>query len=166
MKNGHAKGHQLENGRVYSGEYQSTFSSETYRETFRADVFNAFEAILKTVQDEHQSRSDNLPEDEVAAMIHKRATLQQFYRKLGASQRAIVSHTMCLVCLMHTPEYRLPCGHVICAPCLRAYGQTKSDISIETSSCPLPHRPVLWNTPWPVAIKPAAAGVRILCLDG
>ena len=166
VKNGHAKGHQLNNGRVYSGEHQSTISSENYCDTFRADVFNALREILKLVQDEHHAGSDALAEDEVAARIHKNKTLKEFYNKLGVSERALISHTMCLVCLMRTPEHRLPCGHIICAPCLRAYGRKKGDMLIEISSCPLPHKPQLWNTPWSVAVKPATAGVRVLCLDG
>ncbi|KAL9120659.1 MAG: hypothetical protein Q9187_002784 [Circinaria calcarea] len=89
MKNGHAKGHQLENGKVYSGEYQSAFSSETYHDTFRADVFNALATSLEVVQDEQQRQSEGLAEDQVAAMIHKRKTLQEFYTKLGVSQKAI-----------------------------------------------------------------------------
>jgi hypothetical protein len=166
MKNGHAKGHQLANGKVYSGKYESTFSSEIYTEIFRAHVFHAFETGLKDVQKEYQKPQNMMTEDRVAAAVHKRATLGPFYTKLRGSQGAIFSNSICLVCLMHTPEHRLPCGHILCTPCLRSYGNTKSEILVEIDSCPLPHTRVFWDNPWPIAVKPVAAGVRVLCLDG
>lgn len=167
MKNGHTKGHQLKSGKVYSGSYQSSFSPASYRETFRANVFYAFEDSLKKLQeDDRRPRQEGLPEERVAALIHKRTTLEYFYAKLRGPYDALFSNTSCLVCLMNTPEYRLPCGHILCAPCLHAYGNAKSDILIVIDSCPLPHSRVKWNKPWPVSVKPAQAGVRVLCLDG
>jgi hypothetical protein len=167
MKNGHTKGHQLKSGKVYNGEYQSSFSSATYRETFRANVFYAFQESLKKLQeDERRLRQDALPQERVAALIHKATTLGHVYGKLIGPNDALFSNTSCLVCLMNTPEYRLPCGHILCWPCLQAYGNAKSDILIEMESCPLPHKRVNWDKSWPVSVKPAQAGVRILCLDG
>lgn len=169
MKNGHTKGHQLESGKVYNGFYESSFSPASYRDTFLANVFIAFQESLKSLQeDDHRLHKDGLAEDQVAALIHKCKTLQPFYIKLRGPYDALFSNTSCLVCLMNTPEYRLPCGHILCSPCLQAYGNAKSDILIEIQSCPLPlpHSRIKWDKPWPVSVKPTKAGVRVLCLDG
>ncbi|RFU29557.1 hypothetical protein B7463_g6774, partial [Scytalidium lignicola] len=164
MENGHTKGHQLKNGKVYSGSYQSSFSPASYRETFRANVFYAFEDSLKKLQED--DRKTHQDEERVAAMIHKETTLNYFFEKLRGPNDCLFSNTSCLVCLMNTTEYRLPCGHIICAPCLQGYGYAKGDILIEIDSCPLPHDRVMWDKTWPVSVKPEQAGVRILCLDG
>lgn len=166
MKSGHTKGHQLKSGKVYSGSYLSSFSPVSYREVFRANVFYAFQEQLKVLQeDERRLRHDGPPEERVAALIHKQMI---FYiiKRLRGQNDCLFSNTSCLVCLMNTPEYRLPCGHILCSPCLHAYGDSKSDILIEIESCPLPHSRVKWNKSWPVSVKPAHAGVRVLCLDG
>ncbi len=164
MKNGHSKGHQLKGGKVYPGTYQSSFSLATYRETFRSNVFYAFEESMKKLQEDE--RKAKLPEERVGALIHRETTLKYFYAKLRGPHDCLFSNTSCLVCLMNTPEYRLPCGHILCVHCLQAYGNTKSDILVEIDSCPLPHNRVKWDKTWPVSVKPAQAGVRILCLDG
>lgn len=165
MKNGHTKGHQLKTGKVYSGQYKSTFSPSSYYEKFRANVFYAFQESLKKLQDDHRGRQDGFSEERVAALIH-RETLDQFFRKVRGQNDSLFSNTSCLVCLMNTPEHRLPCGHILCDPCLRAYGNRLGDTLIEIDSCPLPHSRVKWNKPWPVSVKPREAGVRVLCLDG
>jgi hypothetical protein len=166
MKNGHTKGHQLKSGKVYSGTYESSFSPANYREIFRANVFYEFQENLKRLQeDDRRIRQDSLAEEQVAALIHKQ-TLEHFFVKLRGQHDCLFSNTSCLVCLMNTPEFRLPCGHILCAPCLHAYGNAKSDTLIEMDSCPLPHGRVKWDKPWPFSVKPPHAGVRVLCLDG
>ncbi|KAE8453842.1 hypothetical protein EG329_007618 [Mollisiaceae sp. DMI_Dod_QoI] len=160
MKNGHTKGHQLKSGKVYSGVYESSFSPASYREIFRANVFYALQENLNRLQTDQE-----LSEQTLAPIIHKE-TLRQIFSKLSGHEDCLFSNTSCLVCLMNTPEFRLPCGHILCAPCLQAYGNAKNDTEIEIDSCPLPHSLLMWDKPWPIAVKPPHAGVRVLCLDG
>jgi hypothetical protein len=64
---------------------------------------------------------------------------------------------------MASPEHSLPCGHVICTPCLLGYGERQERDVIEITSCPL-HSERTFR--WIVYLKPDAAGVRVLTLDG
>lgn len=102
-----------------------------------------------------------------AALLH-RERLNDFYRGLGAEggATAFVSHSACLSCLRELPECALPCGHVLCLPCMELYGTRTSRTCIEISRCPLHAGDVIAEPPWMVAVKPARAGVRLLCLDG
>lgn len=107
------------------------------------------------------------PELAAAALLH-RERLGGFYRALGgaAGATALVSHSACLSCLRELPECALPCGHVLCLPCTELYGTRASRTCIEISHCPLHAGDVIAEPPWTVAVKPARAGVRVLCLDG
>lgn len=101
-----------------------------------------------------------------AALLH-RERLNDFYRVLGdGGATAFVSHSACLSCLRELPECALPCGHVLCLPCMELYGTRTSRTCIEISRCPLHVSDVIAEPPWTVAVKPARAGVRVLCLDG
>lgn len=75
------------------------------------------------------------------------------------------SHSTCFSCLLQPSEHPLPCGHVICSPCLRALGTARGKSAIHIKQCPLPH--VEGGTfDWHVQVMPLAAGPRILTLDG
>ena len=88
-----------------------------------------------------------------------------FYRHFSRPED-FVSHSTCYACLMAPPEHSLPCGHVICTPCLRGLGKPRGKNVVELSACPI------HGDTWPlqfsfsVALKPAGAGVRVLSLDG
>lgn len=71
----------------------------------------------------------------------------------------------CFCCLMDVPEHPLPCGHVLCTACIRAYGkQAKSSIALVC--CPLHRESTKWARPAIIKFKPVGAGVRVLSLDG
>jgi len=66
---------------------------------------------------------------------------------------------------MDVPEHPLPCGHVLCTACVKAYGtQAKSTVSLPY--CPLHREATRWAKPALIKFKPAGAGVRVLALDG
>lgn len=75
----------------------------------------------------------------------------------------------CFTCLFGKPEYRLPCGHIICEDCLCDFGQREKAYpdTISYLSCILCIRPELTEL-WPVKIRvrPRTSGTRILSLDG
>jgi hypothetical protein len=77
--------------------------------------------------------------------------------------------------LREMPEHPLPCGHVLCTPCVRTYSeldmkregmQQKDKNFIRLDRCPLHLRYLRFTDPWFLKFKPDLAGVRILSLDG
>lgn len=165
-KSTHDKGHQLRNGKVYSGDYESSFSMDKLRSFFQRHIYSNLETFLKKLRDECRDRGDDKSEEMIAAEIHRDEAVQSFYKIFRYTADSLFSNTSCLVCLMYTPEHRLPCGHILCTSCLRAFGNSEQDVIITISSCPMPHRQTYWNERWSIPIKPSLAGTRILSLDG
>lgn len=165
-KSTHDKGHQLRNGSVYSGNYESSFSMDVLRSFFQESIHSALQKSLERLENECRDRNDGKSEEQVAAEIHRVKTIDSFYKKFRCKEDSLFTNTSCLVCLMYTPEHRLPCGHVLCTSCLQAFGNPEQDVIITISSCPMPHRRIYWNDRWPIPVKPALAGTRILSLDG
>jgi len=160
-----SKGHQLRDGRVFAvGSYDSEFSFENYHEEFRKKVYLRLDYLLKLL-------SDRLKKGEApataAARIHRDDGLSMFYEEHTKKEaRAFQSHSVCFCCLFEPPEHALPCGHVLCTPCVRSHGRPKSKNLFEIHECPLEI-----NTPGrclsvTLYVKPEAAGLRVLTLDG
>lgn len=92
----------------------------------------------------------------------------QFYSHSAPGRpEAFISHTTCFSCLFEPPEHALSCGHVFCTSCLRAYGHPRGRAAVEIEGCPMEQsNERLRYAPWSVLLKPDAAGLRILTLDG
>ena len=67
---------------------------------------------------------------------------------------------------MSVPEHPLPCGHVICHACLKAFGKPVGRSTVAIHSCPLHNDETRWARPKLIQLKPKGAGVRVLSLDG
>lgn len=95
-----------------------------------------------------------------AAEIHAK-TLQQF-KSVWTRLR---SDTTCLTCLARRPQYGLPCGHSVCETCVRIYGvgHLLDRWTFEIKNCFLCGVAFARTL---VKVKPDAAGVRILSIDG
>lgn len=167
VKAGHnTKGHQLKNGQVLAfGNYLSSFSPEQFRTLFRDDIYTALAKLLELLQ-EFTHDSSHL-ELEQAANIHRDSVLRNFFNHLGAPKE-FISHTACFSCLISTPEHPLPCGHVLCTPCVKAFGTSSGRTLIDMKYCPLHEndKNSYFGFSWPIAVKPHGAGLRILTLDG
>ena len=164
VKSGHSsKGHQLRNGKSFgSGPYQSRFSAESYVDTWKCKIHHHLELLLNRLREAHD---DYESEELVASRIHKEFILTPFFQHVKACEN-YVSHSTCFSCLTAPPEHMLPCSHVICTPCLQAYGVTKGKVLIEVTSCPLLHdRPMSWNKPWQVIFKVRTSAVNVLCFS-
>jgi hypothetical protein len=164
-KAGHKKGHQLASGKVLAvGDYESKFTTDKYQEDFEYNVYSYLQHLL----DKLGAATTASPHLELqkAAEIHRIYVLKDFYRHLSGSKRYI-SHTSCFSCLIAPPEHALPCGHVLCTQCVQSFGKS-GRCMVETSYCPLHHEDPdgQFRPKWPITIKPATAGVRILSLDG
>lgn len=165
FKVGHnQKGHQNAEGRMIGdGDYQSDFD----RGKFVPQWIDRLKEDLASLQDRFAGLSHSLHEwkdTDIAAQLHLEE-LNQFYRGLG-NVSDFVSHHTCFSCLRELPEHPLPCGHVLCSPCINSYGKKVSRTKIELTCCPLHLKDWKWDPPWRIAVKPRFAGTRILCLDG
>lgn len=165
-KSGHSnkKGHQNRDGKIIgTGGYQSDFDQQE----FALRWIEQIRSNLQSLQSRLLELSHNLreqTENQIAAELHLQL-LNDSYRSLG-NVSDYISHATCFSCLRELPEHALPCGHVLCLPCVRAYGVPVSRTMIELRRCPLHLKETLWDPPWTVFVKPPYAGVRILCLDG
>lgn len=166
FKVGHTsqKGHQNKEGRMIGeGPYQSDFDMRK----FLVAWIDRLKSDLASLQEKFASLSHRLRERsdaEIAAELHQQE-LSSFYGSLGQGSDFISHHT-CFSCLRELPEHALPCGHVLCTPCIKSYGKKASRTKIHLTRCPLHPRDWYWEPPWEITVKPPFAGTRILCLDG
>ncbi|KAH6647653.1 hypothetical protein BKA67DRAFT_394493 [Truncatella angustata] len=165
VKIGHnPKGHQNSRGSIIGhGSYQSSFDATRFggdwSQVIRENLLNLQNSVFNLGQS-----SPGRTELQVAGMIH-RERINEFYKSIGNASD-FVSHVACFSCLRELPECALPCGHILCLPCVKTYGKKTSKTTIEISRCPLHVQDVIADPPWVIPVKPARAGVRILCLDG
>ncbi|KAF9762619.1 hypothetical protein IL306_003360, partial [Fusarium sp. DS 682] len=80
------------------------------------------------------------------------------------------STTFCLGCLFGRPEYKLPCGHVICKTCVEDFDDTDSDKRYPGrfmhQRCIICDNSSSDKWPYTAAIRPPLSGLRVLSLDG
>ena len=114
---------------------------------------------------ENRDTATNLSDIDRAKEIHK-VEIRKFYTKNKANfgDEGYFDNLGCLCCLMETAEIYLPCGHVLCAKCVKDFG-TAMDLKIQIDNCPL-HEHLPWTTTPTLYLKPPTAGLRILTLDG
>ncbi|KAF3185778.1 hypothetical protein TWF788_003827 [Orbilia oligospora] len=164
-----SKGHQDATGRIIApGEYIASLD-EKYIDTF-AKLISTNLASMEAEFEAQRVRAGLEAKDDheltLVANLHKDKYMVPFYDGFGGSAK-FISHTACFVCLFHSPEHHLKCGHVICTPCLQTYGSSEAGC-ITIKSCPLHSYPrnQVYQSPQAFAVKPPTAGVRILSLDG
>lgn len=161
-----SKGHQLKNGKVLAvGGYISQFSFETHQAIFQADIYSRLVELLKILHS--RLEIDDESEVQAAANIHQGKVLDHFFHHSARGQsNNFISHSACFSCLFEPPEHPLPCGHVLCTPCLMAYGKPLGKTVVEMTDCPMETIIRPRKQAWKVSLKPSAAGLRILTLDG
>lgn len=115
----------------------------------------------------HAQMGSPSPDELVAVTKVHQANVNTFYRRVGGAQ-AYLSHSACFCCLREMAEHPLPCGHVLCTPCVKGFGKPHSHLagSFTLASCPLHSSDTVFPVPWEAYFKPALAGVRVLSLDG
>ncbi|KAF8852713.1 hypothetical protein BDZ45DRAFT_807214 [Acephala macrosclerotiorum] len=162
---GHARGHQDAHGNLlYTGPYVSTGGFT--EESFGDDWHKMLESNLDQtrVRMSKMMRGEIAKEEQSAAAELHLERINQFYSKLGDLSR-YRNHAACFCCLREFPEHPLPCGHVLCTPCVKSFARRKNRVTYVLDWCPL-HKHERWGQEWEIAVKPALAGVRILTLDG
>jgi hypothetical protein len=166
VKERHAKGHQNHRGNVIgSGPYETDFTFESFCEDWEYHLKH----YLTDFQNELSSQmmlSPSADEVVVATKLHH-ANATGFYHHMGGA-RKFVSHSTCFYCLGELAVHPLPCGHVLCTPCVKGYGKPHEELSdsFTIATCPLHDYDAVFSTPAEIHFKPQLAGLRILSLDG
>lgn len=166
-----SKGHQSEDGKVFAaGDYVSSFSFELYFKDFRNMVYSCLVNLLNELAPRVQ---EGHTEEAAAAAIHKEMIMANFFAHVTAASRTLYdhqgflhSHTACFCCLFGQAEVQLPCGHILCTPCLTTYGEPIGEAEYKIDGCPIEGSLRLRSSSWRVQLKPKLAGVRIMTLDG
>ncbi|KAH9908286.1 hypothetical protein F4778DRAFT_716781 [Xylariomycetidae sp. FL2044] len=168
----HQKGHQVR-GKQRPGAYMASCSfKDCLTEWLRIiyDWILRFEYWLK------RKNTRETREEDIVAQIHQ-FNIHRFYEEVHGSLM-YVSHSFCLCCLREMPENPLPCGHILCTPCMMTYGtlqlrlagdEIKERGKIQLARCPLHslgRKGFKATEPQTISLKPDMAGIRLLCLDG
>ena len=119
--------------------------------------------MQQALQQRHYA-SNFTTEDNAASELH-RDYMASFYHRFRPASH-FVSHLTCFSCLREPPEYPLPCGHVLCRPCVQSFGKPRGRGLIQLRDCPFHDAETRWQDPYLVTIKPPLAGTRVLALDG
>ncbi|KAI0143270.1 hypothetical protein BJ166DRAFT_87666 [Pestalotiopsis sp. NC0098] len=166
VRSGHnPKGHQNLQGKIIgNGDYQADIDTTEFAPSWNHLIRQSLVQLQSSAFRLSQEFPD-MPELQVAALLHRERLNEQYSNILGAATD-FVSYSACLCCLRELPECALPCGHVLCLPCVQIYGTKTSKTTLEISRCPLHTKDVLCSPPWVINTKPAHAGTRTLCLDG
>ena len=172
VREGHgSKGHQKADGKLLApGNYTSDFDIAKTTRNFNDNLIQVIGDVQRKLEQKRLQRAkDNSSyddDDEQAAIaeLHGLQT-KAFFDRVGNVDN-FVSHLACFSCLRELPEHPLPCGHVLCTPCIEACGKRHGKSTVLLESCPLHSDANSWISPWEINIKPQYAGVRILSLDG
>jgi hypothetical protein len=162
------KGHQLANGKVWSGQYCSSQPSEI-QSSFVKQVRNQCQTLWRKVMRDVQAKglSGTAQEQQIAFEIHQQQIVRGRCDFLHGEIQ-LVSHSICLCCLYKTPTYPLLCGHVVCDYCFKAAASRSLDDNLlRLYWCPVCLQS--WSSGQvcvEAIVKPADAGVRVLSLDG
>ncbi|KAK0724572.1 hypothetical protein B0H67DRAFT_657154, partial [Lasiosphaeris hirsuta] len=163
VKNSHKKGHQASSGKVFfKGAYVSQFASS---ETFFTEWMNGIHDHLDSLVRRLNEFGADGQERDLVSRLHRRE-VEENYPRLGTTFK-LLGHATCFCCVRAIPEHILPCGHILCEPCIQSFGSYVGGGAHEMTYCPFhPNRESWESRPFKVAFKPEDAGVRVLCLDG
>jgi hypothetical protein len=160
---GHIRGHQDKNGRLLSvGKYTNSFNEKDFEDDWHSMLTTNLDHIRE--QMERMRAGEVAREEENAAQVLHLKRMNEFYSNLG-DLSTYTNHSACFCCLRELPEHPLPCGHVLCTPCVKSFGRKKNKVTFAMEACPL-HDEQKWDQEWEIPVKPHLAGVRILTLDG
>lgn len=160
----HIKGHQNNKGRIIAaGPYESDFIYEDYCDTWVKTLENCIAALQNELQLERDHTNVEKPDDVLVLRKHG-ALMAKFYTETKAN--GFISHSTCVSCFTDISMHPLPCGHVLCTPCVKGYGRTVNNLDFNFNCCPLHPEQTRWGRPSIIRFKPDFAGVRLLSLDG
>ncbi|KAK6850624.1 hypothetical protein PG987_000258 [Apiospora arundinis] len=161
FKNTHnAKGHQNNRGKtIGNGPYVPDLDYPQYEPLWIGQI----RRCLTDLQARFNQSSTDSSESQSAAVTHLKF-VDAFFGSLG-DVRLFSSNTACFCCLQGLPEHPLPCGHILCRPCVEAHA-TKFPNKLLLKTCPLHTTSTLWEPNFVIPVPPKFSGLRVLCLDG
>ena len=166
VKERHVKGHQNQRGKVIgSGPHEADFTFDSFCEDWSRYLTSYFTSFQNELSSQ-MILSPSTNETVVATRIHG-LNVNSFYHHIGGAQK-FYSQLTCFCCLRELAEHPLPCGHVLCTPCVKGFGKPHNALSNSymIESCPLHSYNSAFTVPVNIHFKPPLAGVRILSLDG
>jgi hypothetical protein len=159
----HTKGHQDSRGRILAaGPYTSNFTYELYRYEWREILQKDIALLQKELKDDMAVYKT--PDEDAILELHS-DYMTHFYKTTKQTE-LFRSHDACVCCFTQISQHALPCGHVLCTPCVKGYGSCGDKFVFTLDCCPLHPRKTRWPNPFVIRFKPEFAGVRVLCLDG
>ena len=171
----HTKGHQTGNGKVFlAGDYVSDFALGEYRKEFRDNVYCCLVKLLDRLGKHLTAKRDAPSEILSASLIHRDTVLRGFFCYVdppdwrGPIGPLLMSQSACFCCLLEAGQHPLPCGHLLCAECVMAFGKWDPNTStVGMEECPIGGSGCLPTSfPAHIPIKPRSSGVRVMALDG
>jgi hypothetical protein len=166
----HSKGHQDAQGKIIAaGDFQVDSNEEIVAcQTWIDELENelcSIENKLSTELKRRQSLSQVRTLEFRNALERHKAFLERFYSDFSLATDDF-SLSTCFCCLLEVPQHPLPCGHLLCAACVKDFGTHIDGTTILIEQCPLhPAQDREVSNPL-VHHKPDFAGTRILALDG
>jgi GTPase SAR1 family protein len=162
VKNSHDKGHQSLTGKIFAkGPYSPEFDADAFFDTWMKQIAKELAGLETKLR---QPGDDDDTDQKEVFRLH-REVIGSHKSSLGTTA-GFFSHATCFCCVRQIPEHVLPCGHVLCTPCILSFG-TLSGGAYELDCCPLHPDETDWmNNLVRIKFKPRDAGVRVLCLDG
>lgn len=159
----HKKGHQDEDGRIIAaGSYTSDFTYEQFLDEWRLCLQENISQLQEELRDAMSSHE--VSEEEAILELHSE-NMRSFYRETKQINR-FHSHDACVSCFTQISQHALPCGHILCTPCVKGYGSCEDRFSFSLTRCPLQCHRQRWPRPFIIRFKPDFAGLRVLSLDG
>lgn len=161
------KGHQDDTGIIAAGGYQASFTVESYGPVWKEQLRSAITSLQRDFNYELEQANhgnDLVSDGKIALDLHEEY-IAVFFATVGHADN-IYSHATCFSCLMEVPEHPLPCGHVLCTQCVKAFGKPYGRSGVSLTSCPLHTATTQWSKSLQINFKPEGAGVRVLSLDG
>jgi hypothetical protein len=170
----HSKGHQDLQGKIIAaGDFQVNSNEEIVAcQTWIDELENelcSIENKLSTELELQRSRSNDSEQVRTLefrnALLRHKAFLERFYSDFSFATDNF-SLSTCFCCLLEVPQHPLPCGHLLCAACVKDFGKHIDGTTTLIEQCPL-YPAQAWDVSNPlVHHKPDFAGTRILTLDG
>jgi hypothetical protein len=165
LKGSHGKYHQTKHADLEGGSWLCSQTLEMVQESVKTHLRQELVNLAPgfSIQGEESNSDQNYLHEVYRS--HK-TNLDAFYGTWEEGD-LFKSHANCFSCLLESPEHVLPCGHILCTPCITGFGMSLGAGFIRLDSCPLIGHRTGWNdSQYLTSIKPDQAGLRVLSLDG
>lgn len=156
------KGHQDQRGIIAVGDFIPPFGL-AFASQWIQHLKQAISQLQMDFCYRREQADSSIPDRDIAWDLHL-WSVNDFYGNMQVPIEQLRSHATCLCCLTDVPQYSLPCGHVLCARCARAFG-TEYGLSLTLDCCPMHSTDAPWEEQMTYNLKSQEAGVCTLSLD-